>query len=43
MYAIHIVIVMGAGVECMWSNTNALDNQSKYNHEQTINNEHDSL
>jgi hypothetical protein len=34
MYAIHIVIVMEAGVECMWSNTNALDSQGKYIQEQ---------
>jgi hypothetical protein len=27
----------------MWSNTNALDSQGKYIHEQTINNEQDSI
>jgi hypothetical protein len=43
MYQIHIIIAMEAGVECMWSNTNALESQSKYIHEQTINNEQDSL
>ncbi len=43
MYAIHIVIVMKAGVECKWSNTNALESQGKYIHEQTINNQQDSL
>jgi hypothetical protein len=39
MYATHIVVVMEASVECMCSNTNALESQSKYIHEQTIDNE----
>jgi hypothetical protein len=33
MYATHIIVVMEAGVECMCSNTYALENQGKYNHE----------
>jgi len=33
MYATRIVIVMEASVECMYSNTNALESQSKYTHE----------
>jgi hypothetical protein len=36
MYETHIVFVMEASVECMCSNTNAIENQSKYTHEQTI-------
>jgi len=35
----HIVVVMEASDECMCSNTNALESQSKYIHEQTIDNE----
>jgi len=38
MYATHIV-VMEVGVECMCSSTNAIESQSKYTHEQTIDNE----
>jgi hypothetical protein len=37
--ATHIVVVMEAGVECMCSSTYALENQGKYIHEQTIDNE----
>jgi hypothetical protein len=33
MYATHIVVVMEAGVECMYSITNALESQSKYTYE----------
>jgi hypothetical protein len=33
------VVVMEVGVECMCSNTNAIENQGKYTHEQTIDNE----
>jgi hypothetical protein len=43
MFVIHIVVVIEVGVECMWSSTNAFKSQSKYTHEQTINNEQDSL
>jgi hypothetical protein len=39
MYGTHIVVVMEASVECMCSSTNAIENQSKYTHEQTIDNE----
>jgi hypothetical protein len=39
MYATHIVIGMEASVECMCCNTNAFENQGKYSHEQTIDNE----
>jgi len=39
MYATHIVVIMEASVECMCSNTNAFENQGKYIHEQTINDE----
>ncbi len=39
MYATHIVVVMEVVVECMCSNTNAFENQGKYTHENTIDNE----
>jgi hypothetical protein len=39
IYATHIVVVMEASVECICSNTNAHENQGKYIHEQTIDNE----
>ncbi len=39
MYAIHIVVVIKASVECMCSSTNAFESQSKYIHEQTVDNE----
>ncbi len=38
MYATHIVLVMVACVECICSNTNALESQGKHIHEQTIDN-----
>ncbi len=42
-YGTHIVVVMEASVECMCSSTNAIESQGKYIHEQTIDNEEDSL
>jgi hypothetical protein len=33
MYATHSVVVVEVGVECMYSNTNGLESQSKYIHE----------
>jgi hypothetical protein len=39
MYATHIVVVIEVVVKCMSSNTNAFENQGKYIHEQTIDNE----
>jgi hypothetical protein len=30
LYATHIIVVMEAGVECMCSNTHALESQGKY-------------
>jgi hypothetical protein len=40
MYATHVVVVvMEVGAECICSNTNALESQGKYIHEQTIDNE----
>jgi hypothetical protein len=39
MYATHIVVVMVVGAKCICSNTNALESQSKYIHEETIDNE----
>jgi hypothetical protein len=36
MYATHIIVVIEAGDECMCSNINAIENLSKYTHEQTI-------
>jgi hypothetical protein len=39
MYATHIVVVMEMGAEWICFSTNAVENQGKYIHEQTINNE----
>ncbi len=39
MCATHIIVVVEASVECMCSNTYALESQGKYTHEQTIDNE----
>jgi hypothetical protein len=39
MYGTHIVVVMDASVECMCFSANAFENQSKYTHEQTIDDE----
>jgi hypothetical protein len=39
MHATHIVVVMEACVECTCSNTNEVENQGKYIHEQTIDDE----
>jgi hypothetical protein len=39
IYATHIVVVMEVGAKCMSSSTNAFENQGKYIHEQTIDDE----
>jgi hypothetical protein len=39
MYATHIIVVMEACAKCMCCNTNALESQCKYIHEQTIDTE----
>jgi len=36
MHAPHIIIIMEVNAKCMCSNTNALESQGKYIHEQTI-------
>ncbi len=39
MYPTHIVVVMEACVECTSSNTNEVESQGKYIHEQIIDDE----
>jgi hypothetical protein len=36
MYATHVVVVMEACLECICSNTNALESQGKYIHEKPL-------
>ncbi len=43
MYPTHIVVVMEACVECTSSNTNEVESQGKYIHEQIIDDEWNSL